>query len=163
MRYSLEVEHALHVDLHRYIVGVGRHEVGHMGPPALHDFGVGQLIHRVVVGTGKDAEEVVALGVKPDRIVRHARILQRLRQLGEDLVVALAIFLGLAREEVHAKGNLLGHLNPHEWSLARFVASMVVSRTCSRCRRYAATAASGSLAITASATAICWPTLFSIF
>jgi hypothetical protein len=45
------------------------HDVAHEGPPALHHLLVGQDVELVVVGAGEDAEEVVALGVEPDRVV----------------------------------------------------------------------------------------------
>ena len=48
---------------------------------------------------GLDRRELERLGV-----------LQRLGELGKDLVVALAVFRGLARKQVHPESNLLSHL-----------------------------------------------------
>src|SRR5690606_19813576 len=96
---------------HRRMVGVRRHDVGHVGPPALHHGVVRQVVHAVVGPPPQHAEEDVRLGVEVDGIVLDARILQERHQLRPDGVVPAAVFRLHARVELHLEGVFLfsGH------------------------------------------------------
>ena len=54
------------------VIGVGLHDVLHVGPPLLHDGRVGKIRGRVIVGEFLHGEEVAGAGVEEDGIVGDA-------------------------------------------------------------------------------------------
>lgn len=85
------------------------HNVGHVGPPALHHRLLGQQRSGCGVGAGEYCKQGVGLGVEEDVIVSNACCFQGCHELGSDGVVAPAVFLRVADAwaELHFEGELV--------------------------------------------------------
>ena len=83
---------------------MGVHDIGHVCPPATHDGELRQVIDGVALGQLHHREQGVAIAVQKDPVVNHPGVAQRLAQLRSQRIVATAVLLMLAGEQVHAKG-----------------------------------------------------------
>jgi hypothetical protein len=110
---SVHVEDFAETHGDRGVVGVGVHDVFHVGPPFFDDGGVGEVGGVVVVGEFLDGEQVAGAFVEEDGIVGDACGAKFGGELGPDFVVALFVLgfvtgLELHDEGVAFHGGLLG-------------------------------------------------------
>ena len=108
-RASIEVENLAQRSTDRTVVRVGRHDVTHVLPPFLADFGRRDGCPLLLALDLGIAEELSRLGVDEDRVVRHAVVFEDLLQLRSDRTVPLLVFLFGAGMNRHDEGFAAFH------------------------------------------------------
>lgn len=97
----------------RRAVWICNHELGHVGPPALADIGLGDCIPAILVLDFRIAKEIVGFGIQVDRVVRDAVLAQGGLEFWPNRIVAAGVFLSRAwldfQEKSFAGFNRIAH------------------------------------------------------
>ena len=89
------------------VVGVGFHDVCHVGPPFFDDVLVGEAGRGVVVRDALDGEQSVRFFVEEDGVVVNPRAAEFGGEIRPDFFVTPLVFAGEAGFEDHFEGDLL--------------------------------------------------------
>ena len=99
------MKHRLQRFLDRAPVRPGRHQVGHVRPPATHHVRFGELRDPVIGRPFEHGEQVMGVVVEKDPVVRDTRRAKRVGEFRPDRIVPAPVFVPLDGVQVHPHGD----------------------------------------------------------